>query len=96
VSVDEDGTTKSELLIDANGDPVISQEALAVSDGLIERMSMLPPVNSLLDSLNWHFGDLVAEVTGRSKRVILKDGRYQLSHRSGSSNVAETNSVTSQ
>jgi C-terminal domain on Strawberry notch homologue len=54
-------------------------------------MSMLPPVNSLLDSLNWHFGTLVAEVTGRSKRVVLKDGRYQLSQRSNSSNVAETN-----
>jgi hypothetical protein len=91
VSVDEDGTTKSELMTDANGNPVISQEALAVRDGLIERMSMLPPVNSLLDSLNWHFGTIVAEVTGRSKRVILKDGRYQLSQRSTSSNVAETN-----
>ncbi|WP_310429985.1 strawberry notch C-terminal domain-containing protein [Chamaesiphon sp. VAR_48_metabat_135_sub] len=52
---------------------------------------MLPPVNSLLDSLNWHFGTIVAEVTGRSKRVMLKDGRYQLSQRSSSSNVAETN-----
>jgi P-loop containing NTP hydrolase pore-1/C-terminal domain on Strawberry notch homologue len=92
VSQDEHGTIKSELMTDANGDPVISQEALAVRDGLIERMSMLPPVNSLLDSLNWHFGDrLVAEVTGRSKRVILRDGRYQLSQRSTSSNIAETN-----
>ncbi len=91
VSQDENGTIKSELMTDANGDPIISQEALAMRDGLIERMSMLPPVNSLLDSLNWHFGDLVAEVTGRSKRVILKDGRYQLSQRSTSSNIAETN-----
>ena len=91
VSQDENGTIKSELMTDENGDPIISQEALAVRDGLIERMSMLPPVNSLLDSLNWHFGDLVAEVTGRSKRVMLKDGRYQLSQRSNSSNVAETN-----
>jgi predicted RNA methylase len=91
VSQDENGTIKSELMTDENGDPIISQAALAVRDGLIERMSMLPPVNSLLDSLNWHFGNLVAEVTGRSKRVILKDGRYQLSQRSNSGNVAETN-----
>jgi P-loop containing NTP hydrolase pore-1/C-terminal domain on Strawberry notch homologue len=91
VSQDENGTIKSELMTDENGEPVISQEALAVRDGLIERMSMLPPVNSLLDSLNWHFGSSVAEVTGRSKRVMLKDGRYQLSQRSSSSNVAETN-----
>jgi predicted RNA methylase len=91
VSQDEHGTIKSELMTDANGEPIISQEALAMRDGLIERMSMLPPVNSLLDSLNWHFGDLVAEVTGRNKRVILKDGRYQLSQRSTSSNIAETN-----
>jgi predicted RNA methylase len=92
VSQDENGTIKSELMTDTNGEPIISQEALAMRDGLIERMSILPPVNSLLDSLNWHFGDrLVAEVTGRSKRVILKDGRYQLSQRSTSSNIAETN-----
>jgi P-loop containing NTP hydrolase pore-1/C-terminal domain on Strawberry notch homologue len=90
-SQDEHGTIKSELMTDANGEPIISQEALAMRDGLIERMSMLPPVNSLLDSLNWHFGDLVAEVTGRDKRVIFKDGRYQLSQRSKSSNIAETN-----
>jgi hypothetical protein len=92
VSQDEQGNMQSELMTDENGEPIVSQEAFAVREKLLEQMSMLPPVNSLLDSLNWHFGtNLVAEVTGRTKRVILKDGRYQLSQRSGSSNIAETN-----
>ena len=92
VSQDEQGNMQSEIMTDENGEPIVSQEAFAVREKLLEQMSMLPPVNSLLDSLNWHFGtNLVAEVTGRTKRVILKDGRYQLSQRSGSSNIAETN-----
>ena len=93
---DENGNEKSELMKDADGNNVISQEALAMRDKLIEDISMLPPVNGLLDQLNWHFGaDHVAEVTGRSKRVIFKDEKYQLSQRSGNSNLAETTAFQS-
>jgi hypothetical protein len=90
---DEHGTTKSELMTDADGNAIVSQEAAALRDGIIERISMLPPINGLLDQINWHFGaDRVAEVTGRSKRVIFKNDRYQLSQRSNSSSLAETTS----
>jgi P-loop containing NTP hydrolase pore-1/C-terminal domain on Strawberry notch homologue len=93
---DEDGNERSELMTDADGNPVISQEAVAMRDELIGEISMLPPVNGLLDQINWHFGaDRVAEVTGRSKRVIFKDDRYQLSQRSGTSSVAETTAFQS-
>ena len=89
--VDDSGTTKSELMTDPEGNPIVSQEALALRDGLIERMSVLPPVNGLLDQINWHFGHhQVAEITGRSQRIILENGRYQLSQRPGASNLAET------
>ncbi len=89
--VDDSGATKSELMTDPEGNPIVSQEALALRDGLIERMSVLPPVNGLLDQINWHFGHhQVAEITGRSQRIILEDGRYQLAQRPGASNLAET------
>jgi hypothetical protein len=78
-------------MTDPEGNPIVSQEALALRDGLIERMSVLPPVNGLLDQINWHFGHhQVAEITGRSQRIILEDGRYQLAERPGASNLAET------
>jgi hypothetical protein len=88
---DDKGNSKSELVLDEHGNPVDSQEAIAIRDALIERISLLPPVNGLLDQINWHFGaDRVSEVTGRSKRILLKDGKYQLTPRSSSSNIAET------
>jgi len=93
---DENGNIKSELMKDVDSNPIVSQEALALRDRLIERISLLPPVNGLLDQINWHFGaDRVAEVTGRSKRVIFKNDRYQLSQRSASSNIAETTAFQS-
>jgi hypothetical protein len=93
---DENGREFSELMTDADGNPIISQEALGMRDELIGEISMLPPINGLLDQINWHFGsDRVAEITGRSKRVIFKDDRYQLSQRSANSNVAETTAFQS-
>jgi hypothetical protein len=88
---DDEGNTKSELVVDEHGNPVDSQEAIAIRDALVERISLLPPVNGLLDQINWHFGaDKVSEVTGRSKRILFKDGKYQLTVRASSSNIAET------
>jgi hypothetical protein len=85
------GMTVATLMTDPEGNPFVSQEALAVRDELIERMSILPPINGLLDQLLWHFGhDRVAEVTGRSQRVVRVDRKYQLEQRPGASNLAET------
>jgi P-loop containing NTP hydrolase pore-1/C-terminal domain on Strawberry notch homologue len=93
---DENGNERSELMKDLDGNQIISQEAISMRDDLIARISMLPPVNGLLDQINWHFGsDRVAEVTGRSKRVVFKDERYQLSQRSANSNTAETTAFQS-
>ena len=51
--------------------PVLCQEAVARRDALIEKLAALPPVPSALDQLVHHFGhDAVAEVTGRSRRVL--------------------------
>jgi P-loop containing NTP hydrolase pore-1/C-terminal domain on Strawberry notch homologue len=90
--VDDNGNNRSEIVKDAaTGEPVVCQEALEMRDRLIEDLSLLPPITGLLDQLNWHFGhENVAEITGRSKRIILKDDRYQLVTRSGSASIAET------
>ncbi|PSB51579.1 strawberry notch family protein [Chamaesiphon polymorphus] len=94
--VDDNNNTKSELLKDANDNPVVCQEALAIRARLLEDIAILPPITGILDQLNWHFGhDRIAEITGRTKRILSKDGRYQLATRSAKANIAETDAFQS-
>jgi predicted RNA methylase len=68
---DENGKVYTKPATDANGEAIISQEALRIRQALLERMGMLPSITSALDQLIWHFGpEKVAEVTGRSRRVV--------------------------
>ena len=56
-----------------DGQPVQCREAVARRDRLIEKLASLPPVHGALDQIVQRFGtDLVAEVTGRSRRIIRK------------------------
>ena len=92
---DEGGNLMGRPMFDYDGNPVLSQEALAARDALIEQLAALPPVQSALDQLVHHFGhESVAEVTGRSRRVVkLADAggeRLAVRSRPGSSNLAET------
>ncbi|KKC24072.1 strawberry notch-like NTP hydrolase domain-containing protein [Sphingomonas sp. SRS2] len=90
--VDDSGTVRSEPMIDEAGHPVLSQEAIGLRDTLLEQLCALPLVGSALDHLIDHFGvDAVAEVTGRSRRVIA-DGRggQRIEARSPRTNLAET------
>ena len=80
-----------------DGQPVESREAVARRTELIEHLAALPPVPGALDQIIQHFGtDLVAEVTGRSRRIIRRPGvgagtdRFQVESRAGSANLAET------
>jgi hypothetical protein len=95
VYTDENGTERSRPVFDKEDNPVLSREALRQRDELVAQIAMLPPVPSALDSLVQHFGyENVAEVTGRSKRIVkeTKDGKERLivQHRSTNANVAET------
>ena len=77
------------------GNPVICQEAAARRDALIEKLASLPPVPSALDQIVQHFGhEAVAEVTGRSRRVLkvtdARGERLALRSRPASANLAET------
>ncbi|MEY9985596.1 hypothetical protein ABH995_004933 [Bradyrhizobium yuanmingense] len=74
-----------------DGQPVESREAVARRDRLIEKLASLPPVPGALDQIVQRFGtDMVAEVTGRSRRIIRKGDRLMVENRAGSANLAET------
>ncbi len=80
-----------------DGQPVESREAASRRDALIAKLVSLPPVPGALDQLVQHFGtDMVAEVTGRSRRIVRKRGgsvtidRLVVETRTGAANLSET------
>ncbi len=91
VFTDDTGTPRSVPMEDESGNPVYNPEAQAARDLMIEQLCALPPIMSALDGLLEHFGhDHVAEVTGRTKRLISTgDGRQKLETRSTRTSQAE-------
>jgi predicted RNA methylase len=88
---DDEGNICSRPAYDKNGNPVISREAVERRDRMIEHLASLPPVQGALDQILHPFGtDLVAEVTGRSKRVVRRGDRLCVETRPASANFAET------
>ena len=92
---DDEGNLLARPVFDEHGHAVICREALQRRDALIQKLAALPPVTSALDQIMQHFGhDAVAEVTGRSRRVLrmvdARGSRLSLRSRPGSANLAET------
>jgi predicted RNA methylase len=79
-----------------DGQAVQCQDAVGRRDRLIEKLASLPPVHGALDQIVQRFGaGMVAEVTGRSRRIVRKTGsdgidRLVVENRAGSANLAET------
>ncbi|GAM03605.1 methylase/helicase [Novosphingobium sp. MBES04] len=94
VFADEDGNLRSEAMSDDEGNPVFCPRAIAARDALIEQLCALPPIATALDAIIEHFGtEAVAEVTGRTRRLVLgRDRQQRLERRSPSANVAEAQS----
>ena len=92
VFTDAEGNPRSEPLSDEEGRPVHSREALRARSDLIEQLCALPPIGTALDTLIERFGtDAVAEVTGRTRRlVVTADGRQRIENRTARSNLVET------
>ena len=88
---DDTGTPRSLPMVNDDGHPVYNPEAEAARDNLIEKLCAMPPIMSALDALLEHFGhDNVAEVTGRTKRLITaSDGRQKLESRSARTSQVE-------
>jgi len=73
-----------------DGQPVESREAVSRRDELIEHLASLPPVPGALDQIVQRFGtDIVAEVTGRGRRIVRKGERFVVETRAPSANLAE-------
>ena len=94
---DEDGNRTTIVETDPEtGAPVVSREAAAIRDTLIEKLAMLDSVPTALDQIIWEFGqDAVAEVTGRSTRPVFagegESRRMVIEKRSASAGSSETN-----
>jgi predicted RNA methylase len=92
---DEDGNVTM-VPVMVEGAPVASQEALRLRDELVTHLACLPGVPGVLDAVLEALGtDLVAEITGRSRRVITRDGRRVVERRSASAAKAETDAFMS-
>src|SRR3546814_11042947 len=88
---DDDGNERSRPRSDVDGNPVHSEEALKIRADTLELLGAMPPIAPALDAVIERFGtDAVAEVTGRTKRLIrLPDGRPKLQSRSPSASLAD-------
>lgn len=92
---DEDGNvTMVPVMVD--GAPVVSQAALRLREELVTHLACLPAVPGVLDAVLEALGpEQVAEITGRSRRVIHRDGRRVVERRSASAAKAETDAFMS-
>jgi predicted RNA methylase len=90
---DEEGNISSRPVTDDGGNPVVSREAVERRDRMIEKLAALPPVQGALDQILHRFGtDMVAEVTGRSRRIVRKGERLCVENRAPSANLIEAQS----
>jgi hypothetical protein len=88
---DEDGNLRSRPACDEAGISIQCREAVAARDRMIEQLASLAPVPGALDQIVQHFGtEAVAEVTGRSRRIVRKKDRLCVENRAASANLAET------
>ena len=89
---DDSGNVRARPMRDDHGNPVHNPEAQAARDALIERLCSLPPIESGLDAVIRHFGtDAVAEVTGRTRRLVTTiDGRQKVETRTARSGQADS------
>ncbi len=86
---DGDGNLSSRPVY-RDGQPVPCRDALERRDRLIEHLASLAPVQGALDQIVQRFGtDIVAEVTGRSRRIVRKGDRLCVENRPGSANLTE-------
>lgn len=91
---DGDGNLASRAAFDEAGNIIMCREAIERRDRLIEQLASLEPVQGALDQIVQHFGtDRVAEVTGRSRRIVRREDataeRFAVENRPANANLAE-------
>ena len=95
--IDDNGNVASRMVLDSNGQPVINRQAVRMKENLIAQLNVISIPEGPLDMLLNHFGaDKVAEITGRSGRVLTitdengNEHKQYVSRDSGKANIAET------
>jgi len=69
--IDDNGHEGVRTVVDASGNVVQDPDAIARRDRLLESIATLKVPESILDQIINHFGsDSVAEITGRSRRIV--------------------------
>lgn len=92
---DEKGNERSRPVTDSDGNPVLSKKAIRMRDELIADLQQMKVPDGPLEMLFDAFGvDQVAEVTGRSRRVVEKADeqghmRRVVESRSGKAGIAD-------
>lgn len=68
---DEEGNTRTRPVIDEAGNRVVCAEAVKMRDDMLARVGCLKVPHGPLEAIIDHFGvETVAEITGRSRRVV--------------------------
>ena len=91
---DGDGNLASRPAYDGDGNVIQCREACQRRERLIEQLAAMEPVQGALDQIVQRFGiDMVAEVTGRSRRIVRKQDergeRFAVENRPAHANLAE-------
>lgn len=74
--LDENGNKRSKPVYDSKGQMVLNREAVQQRDELLAKLGSIKVPSSPIDMIISHFGtDMVAENTGRQRRVIEKNGK---------------------
>lgn len=95
--VDDAGKERVRPVVDSEGKPVLNREAVAAREKLLDDLGSLRVPDGPLEILTSHFGpDKVAEVTGRTQRVVRKPDesgqvRAVIEKRNAETNVVEAN-----
>jgi predicted RNA methylase len=79
-----------------DGAPVLSQAALRLREETVAQLACLPAVPGVLDAVLEALGpEMVAEITGRARRVVSRGGRRVVERRSASAAGVETDAFMS-
>jgi len=74
--LDDNDNIRSKPVYDSEGNAVINREAVRQKEELLDKLGSIKVPASALDMVINHFGsDMVAENTGRQRRVVMKDGK---------------------
>lgn len=83
---DDEGRTRSRPVVDSAGNPVVSKEAIAMREALLENLTQIASSQAIpgnpIDLIVEAFGsDMVAEITGRKRRFVRQrsaEGDYKI------------------